>query len=209
MMWRRHADDAALLELLVPDPNTTAHETRTWAHIRACETCRARATEWRHVLEGLGEVGPYSFDELVSSHHLDTQRRRVMGRIERLYAPPQEAHVLRFPAATRPAISRVRLATRWMSAAAVAGLLVGVTIGQFVHLHPEWPRLGTPRETLVAQPEEEEGPGTAAVALAAARTPTASLLDQVDLVLTTPQIAELTSLDEFTPRIREIAINPW
>jgi anti-sigma factor RsiW len=208
MMWRRHADDAALLELVVPNSNATTRETSTSAHIRACETCQARAARWRQMLDGLADAGPSSFDELVSPHHLDTQRRRVMGRIERLYAPPEAAHVLRFPAATRPALSKVRLVTRWMSAAAAAGLLVGVTIGQFVHLHPEWPTLGSARDASV-ESVEEEGRQETTVTVAPARTPTASLLDQLDLVLTTPQIPELTSLDEFTPRIREIAINPW
>lgn len=208
MKWRRHANDAELLEFLLPHEDAPSHASPTAHHVDTCEPCQTRSNEWRQTLDGLSGLGRSSFDDLIAPHHLDAQRRRVMTRIERLHKPHEPAQVLRFPARTRPRLSTVRFASRWMSVAAAAGLLVGVTIGQFLHLHPQWPSL-TATDATAATGSESDGEGPAPVTVVVDQSSTASLLDEIDLVLTRPQIAELTSLDEFTPRIREIAINPW
>jgi len=108
----------------------------------------------------------------------------------------------------------MHLAGRWLGATAVAGLVAGFSIGQFMHVHPE-----RSAEPVVAAQNDRQVPLQAAAtplprpSLTPEGTGSADtddlFLDELELVLSGPQVPQLSSLDELTPRIRDIAVNVW
>jgi hypothetical protein len=124
---------------------------------------------------------------------LETQRQRILARLEQA---GQRARVLSFPGAPAPARDSKGHSRRWISAAAAAGLLIGLVTGELLHVMPgdNWvhraPRPGGP-------------PAAARVSVAPAVVTTSldaddALLDAIELAVTRPGAHELRAFDDFT-----------
>jgi hypothetical protein len=160
-------------------------------------------------LSELAAASDATFTEAYPPDQIAAQRERIMRRLRRSVEPAARARVLRFPPLTRRPLSRVHRAGRWLGATAVAGLVAGFAVGQIMHVHPESaaePGVAaqTPPQAATTQPRPwptPEGVGSA---------DTDDLfLDELELVLSGPQVPQLSSLDELTPRIRDVAVNVW
>ena len=213
--WSRHPTDAALVGLLVPGSDVpTAADAAIRTHLSQCAPCADRSEKLQRFLDGLSETAQTDVEKNVSAERLATQRDRIVRRLRRSVEPGRPARVLRFPSITRPALARVR-ASRWLTAAAVAGLVVGVAAGQFLHLHAPTELADTvladtvPSQDAVAA---SSGPSLASSGLGGEllfALEDDAFLDEIDLMLVAPRIPELDPLDEITPRIREVAVSPW
>ena len=207
-----HLGDVELLDLLTPASSDTP-PTAAQAHLNQCDVCTSRSVKLQTFLTGLSETNETTLAKAFPVNRLATQRERIMRRLRRSVETAGPGRVLSFPALARPALARVHRARRWFGAAAAAGLLVGITVGQFLHFHPE--------PAISAQDSSVDAPATATTTPSVLSRPsTASFidpvaesedafLDELELMLSSPQVPELRPVDEITPRIREVAVNVW
>jgi hypothetical protein len=130
-------------------------------------------------------------DALFDDRALDAQRARILDRIAHL---GHHAKVLRFPAAPVAPHAPVAINRRWISAAAAAGLIVGLVSGQFVHvLSPRAPRAST------VSPASAPAQGQPGIVPAMALVQDDGLLGEIDSAVQLRSAAELRVLDELTP----------
>ena len=183
------------------------------AHLRHCDICRSRSESLGGFLSELATAGDATFAEGYPPDRIAVQREQIVRRLRRSVEPAARARVLRFPPLARPPLSRMYRARRWLGATAVAGLVAGFGIGQFMHVHPE----RSPELVEATQ----NGPQVSQQAATTLRRPLPTpagessadtddlFLDELELVLSGPQVPQLSSLDELTPRLRGVAVNVW
>ena len=146
-----HLGDEELLALLLPagsEPSSAA----TRAHLDRCEMCTDRSMMLQAFLSGLMETSEATLAETFPLDRLATQRERIMRRLRRSVEPARRGRVLSFPALARPALAGVHRAHRWLGATAAAGLLIGVTVGHFLHIHPELAEPAQPTTVTAGMP---------------------------------------------------------
>ena len=96
-------------------------------HVRDCSACRARLTALSTWLEGLRADARQEAEEAFPRERLATQQAHILRRLEALERP---AKVLAFPRFTRAISVPHSGGQRWIAAAAVAGVVVGIALGQ-------------------------------------------------------------------------------
>lgn len=203
-----HLADDELLELLIPasrppgSPRVDLQPNDARDHLSQCDVCGNRSLKLQTFLSGLAETHESSLRQAFPARRLATQRERIMRRLRRSVQPAMPGRVLRFPALARPAFAGIHRARRWLAAAAVAGLVVGMSVGQFLHFHPEPAVNLEDADATMARVETTSFNDTAVETEDA-------FLDELEMMLTSPQVPVLSPVDEITPRIREVAINVW
>ena len=196
----RHLDDAALAEIWTasaaggdPAPNT---------HLQACGECRGRYDEFCLWLENLRVAGVAEADAAFPTERLAAQQAQIFRRLE---AAERPARVIAFPKFTKPMSAGPSIAHRWVTAAAVAGLVLGVALGQWMDLrHRFGPQpTRTPdavNSTADPVPQREMGLQTVSTLSDEA------LLSELDASLAMhPSVAPLRAIDTITPRSRDFA----
>jgi hypothetical protein len=186
----RHLTDERLIELSV------AGTTGVDAHLADCADCRARHTELTTLLGEIGDVVAAEADVHFSDDRLVRQRGRILQRIELDGRP---GRLIAFPAGQpqAPVHVRARPVSRWVAAAAVAGLVVGLLTGQFI---PVAPSAAVPGPRMVTN---EAGSGIALRAVSTSLSD-AEFLVQVEAAGSAGP-AVLQPLDALTPRAWEVA----
>ena len=194
----RHVSDDLLLDVVRGSAKAHgADRSATDAHLDACQSCADRLADLDTFFDAIKEESIDAFADAISAARLTAERERIMRRVERVTERRGAAHILRFPVLARPALAAVSRAHRWIGAAAVAGLLIGVAIGQFVHLH-------TDPDPLTARGAV---PGSATTTEPSSTTSDEQFMEDLELALTRPRVPALVALDEMTPLMREIAVN--
>jgi hypothetical protein len=179
----RHLGDADLMALI---DRTSSHE-----HVAGCERCANRHAELLCAVTDRADnsEADAGFDDRRLAH----QRTHILRRLERNHGP---ARVLPFPAAARAAVGLTTLGRRWVAAAAIGGLIVGIFTGGLLR-H----RASADREMLrPAIAEARRSP--AAVVPADLRADELLLIELEDAVIARPRAAELYAIDELTPVAR-------
>ncbi len=123
----RHVTDADLVTVWTD--NRVGHLTRGAAgtHVLQCPACRSRLAALSTWLDGLRHDARQEADAAFPRERLAAQQIQIMRRLEAMERP---ARVLTFPRFAR-AIGAHRVGRqRWIAAAAAAGLLVGIGLGQ-------------------------------------------------------------------------------
>lgn len=185
-LFSRHLDVVALSDAL-----TGLASASVDAHLASCPRCRAERDRLRAGLDAVALGASVEADHALPAAALERQRQSIRQRIGRLGAG---ARLLTFPApaSARP-LEPARADRRWISAAAVAGLLVGLAVGRIQNGNMEssggggspLPPEGTPRAA-----------GAPAVIELWRDDP---LLSDVDAVLTRETRPEFEALDGLTP----------
>jgi hypothetical protein len=135
-------------------------------------------------------------DEHFSAERLVTQQAQIFRRLE---AAERPARVIAFPRFTQPLTSRSSNVSRWVAAAAAAGLIVGVGLGQFMDFRHSL----TVRDAPAAQSQVVDVPLAArndARVKAISVTRDEAFLSELDASLSRAAVPELRALDAFTPR---------
>lgn len=187
MTWFSRHLDAATLGLAVLGDGADA---RVEAHLGSCARCRRERDRVAALLDEAWREADADVDAAFGPIELEQQRHAIMQRIARTGGV---ARVLRFPHDTDdrgPQAARVD--TRWLAAAAAAGLLIGVAAGQVPHLY------SSPRPTQVAA-EVARTAGPAAPPAAPDWRADDTLLSEVDAALGSNTRPELEALDALTP----------
>ena len=202
MMWTlrtsRHATEKDLLALTSPD-GVASPELRE--HLERCDRCGHQLAALVGFRDEIRSTFRAAADEAETPDRLVAQRQRIARRLARLGAGP--AHVLRFPS-TLQIVRGAHTRHRWVAAAALGGLLIGLGAGRVL----QWP--GTPQVQMAA--------GTAAANQAvppfspppASRSTHAAeeaFLDELEAALETPRVTELQTLDAWTPRVLDVSLS--
>ena len=197
----RHLSEDRLIEAALAaqsDPLVPAPTDQT-IHLRACADCAARYEEIAAFLDGLAANVNADFDTVFTAERLLAQRQKISRRLSRLLGLDPRARVLRFPSSGTPLPHAGASARRWMAAAAVACLVLGIVAGRLIPFPPD-------------QPTAASGPTNPAVVATDLGEPTSygaedDFLVEIEAALGSPRIYELRAIDAMTPRIREVAVN--
>jgi len=135
---KRHLDDRALTRRYLAERGLEALDAGDeplLRHLGQCAACHARYVDLQGAFDGAREAMIGRADAAFSADRLAEQRDRIMRRIEAQTAGPR---VLPFPAApAATAGASFPIMRRWIAAAAVAGLLIGLAAGRFIHLQAD------------------------------------------------------------------------
>ena len=165
----------------------------TAEHLADCEACAARYSDLAAFLDGLRRDGTSEADALFTPARLQTQRQRINERLLHVVHP---ARIIRFPGRRSVDFVRRSMTTstahrssRWIAAAAAAGLFIGVAVGASYNYGAHVPK----RFALQS----------------AAPPPTPSddaFLSDLDIALERPHTRELLAFDAFTPHARDVGL---
>lgn len=106
-------------------------------HLDVCAACRARFEAFDRWVLGIGEELRSDADAAFPVERLAAQQAQITRRLEAMEHP---ARVLAFPKAARAVINGNSHIRRWITAAAAAGLIAGVGLGQVLDIHRTFDR---------------------------------------------------------------------
>lgn len=206
-MKANHLSDDRLIELCMLDALPPAEQQ----HLSSCARCDERRARLQRLLDDVSETATAAADAEFPLERLGRQQARIMARLQHEGRP---ARVIAFPAGHPPhetLVSRTRPASRWIAAAAVGGLVIGVIAGRFGHDYP-FGRPGGARvmvaRTAVArtaeEPELRASGATGSIREVAASISDDEFLNQIEIAIDAPAAAALQPLDDLTPSAWEV-----
>jgi hypothetical protein len=196
----RHANADRLIRRYMAERGwraLSARDERVVRHLAQCADCEARYHDLVGLLDVAGTDATERADAAFPAERLAHQRDRILRRID---AHGQRARVLSFPAA--PANlrgeTRSRPALRWVAAAALGGLMIGLSAGRVLDQRQLFdpsrsaPRVATIRpasdasalgrqSALIRTVSDEEFLSELSDAVAGPRTPELEALDALTL----------------------------
>jgi len=173
-------------------------------HLADCPECHARYAELEGFLEVLRGEAEAETEAVFSGEQLVHQKDQILRRVEQLH---RAARVISFPVSTLPPTTAgaAGFASRWVAAAAAAGLFVGVAVGSTVFGH-QMPA-ASERAMQVAAPAARMAPQPAV--LVSSPAPVVETVDdelfmsQLEMALARPWTRELMPFDALTPHARD------
>jgi hypothetical protein len=181
-IFGRHATEPALLAVVAGKPAAP--------HVAACAACQARLAALRAWVDDTAAEAGAVADAAFTPQRLAAQKSAILRRLE---AAGRSARVIAFPAGA-PAEPRrgTREIVRWASAAAVAGLMVGLASGRMFDLGgPEAPQIVSRAVPDIQITSALDDPDEAAL-----------LDDAYDRI----PLESLRAIDDMTPRAREAVL---
>ena len=184
-----HLDDAALAAIWTD--GRLSHP-----HLDDCVACRARFADFSAWLESMRVDAITQADESFSAERLAAQQAQIFRRLE---AAGRPARVIAFPRFAQPLTSRTSHVSRWIAAAAAAGLIVGVGVGQMMDLrHSLMAPNASAVRARVANAPASAGRDSRVQTVGAIRDE--AFLSELDASLSRTAVPELRALDGLTPR---------
>jgi len=192
-MNQEHLSDDRLIELCL-EGTVSSSEVQ---HLAGCVACDVRRTELTDVLTDVTAAAIDEADAAFPAERLARQQARILSRIDHDGRP---GRVITFPASrtSEPISLRARPTTRWVAAAAAAGLIVGLVAGHLTHdfpvgVHPAM-RPQVARQQIAATSMRE-----ASVAMT-----DDEFLGEVEQAIDSSGPAALRPIDALTPRAWEV-----
>ncbi|MCL4847898.1 MAG: hypothetical protein KJ066_15260 [Acidobacteria bacterium] len=190
-----HMADEALLACAV---DRDLAPVADWRHVETCAVCRARADALADECLALSVALAAEADGRLSAPRLDRQAASIGRRLRGAAFP---ARVLRFPSPSTVLDAAKAARRRWVAAAAVAGLFVGLVAGRL--LGPSVLGTSPADESMTAAPTLVASSSTGEVGLSTMALTDEALLIEVDAAMVAPRIEPLATLDAITPRAHE------
>lgn len=176
-------------------------------HLADCEVCAARYSDLAAFIDGLRHEGTAEADAHFTADRLRTQRQTIAERVLHVAHP---ARIIRFPGRRSVDFVRRSMTTstshgssRWIAAAAAAGLFIGVAVGASYNYGGRVPRsqVFAPQATTpLLNPIASRGE---IKALSAADD---AFLSDLETALERPHTRELLAFDAFTPHARDVGL---
>jgi hypothetical protein len=201
-MRANHLTDDRLIELCILDAASGVEQE----HLAACARCDARRVRLQRLLESVSDTATAAADAAFPPERLTRQQARILARLQHEGGP---ARVIAFPAGhaqPESAPSRTRPGSRWIAAAAVAGLVIGLIAGRFGH-DASFTRPGTSRVIVARtaeQPELRAAGSTGGIREVTASISDDEFLNQLEIALDAPAAAALQPIDDLTPRAWDV-----
>jgi anti-sigma factor RsiW len=133
----RHLREDRLFECYLAEQDGEPLEPPAAEHLTDCPACGARYADLRRFMDTLRADADAELDDVFPAERLRAQQQQIARRIEHL---GHAARVISFPGHPpgHPAIvAPTRVATRWVAAAAAAGLFLGIGVGGYLHSSPQ------------------------------------------------------------------------
>jgi len=194
---RTHLSDDRLLDVSLDgacggSESSTAPTASEMQHLADCPACEARRSRLAGLLADAGGVVAAQADAYFTADRLAKQRAHILERLEH---EARHGRVITFPAAHgQPPALRGRPGTRWIAAAAAAGLLIGFVAEHVAHRFP-----GGPSAIALVDADPD------ALQLVAAPLSEEEFLGRMELAVEGTAGSALRPLDELTPRVWEVA----
>ena len=193
-----HVHDDRLLDAYMAEREGDVIDPPVADHLADCPACSARYFELASLLDNVRREGEAEADAIFTAERLRAQQQQIARRVEQVGRP---ARVISFPSRiVRRTIgaSTSRPASRWVAAAAAAGLFVGVAVGASY----QWSGRRVPGAAFTREANARISPAAAHASNAADND--ADFLSDLELALERPHTRELQAFDELTPHVREI-----
>jgi len=191
-MTQLHLSDDRLIEVCLLEAASIAEEE----HLGACARCDARRARLRGLLDDVSGAAVAEADAAFPPDRLARQQARILSQLQHDGRP---GRLIAFPAghAHEATVSRTRPSTRWIAAAAVAGLVIGVLAGRFGHDYS----LGRPGGTRIAVTRSADAPElrTGGILEISTAVSEEEFLSQIEIAIDGPAAAALQPLDDLTP----------
>lgn len=164
-------------------------------HLDHCTLCAERALDMSRWLEQTRELGVSEADAAFPAERLAAQQSQILARLEQLDRPSK---LLSFPrTVAAPAGAQLtpaerRVSSRWIAAAAAAGLVLGVLADRISLWQP------APQNARVTAAPAPVAPPPVAEPARVDRSADMLLLDSE---LTQPQLHSLSAIDTLTPQV--------
>ncbi len=194
-MHRGHLREERLFDCYVAASAGEPVDPPVVEHLTDCAECSARYAELTRFLEGLRAEADAETDALFPPERLQAQQHQIARRLQHVGRP---ARVITFPgrSQTDGGVSpRSHRATRWIAAAAAAGLFIGVGLGVFYdgglrgsHATHQVATSFAGRPTLVPSSEAADD----------------AFLSELEVATARPHTRELAAFDALTPHVREV-----
>jgi predicted anti-sigma-YlaC factor YlaD len=202
-----HLQDERLFDCYYSERRGDAPDPPTAEHLNDCDECRRRFDELGQFLAALRTEADAELDAAFSPERMRAQQQEIARRLESV---GRAARVISFPgrvAARQANASTARLATRWIAAAAAAGLFVGVAAGSALNFgRIDFVRgarfnVGqTARQRISSSVPAVLAPAAVGVSTAADD----AFMSDLESALDRPHTSELVVFDALTPHVREI-----
>jgi hypothetical protein len=197
-----HLSDDQLLDCYLHERDGTALDSGLAAHLAGCSPCRVRQTDLTRLMQNLVAEAERESDAIFTPERLRVQQQRIARRLDHV---SRSGRILSFPSrlVNRTVGARtVRVAPRWMAAAAAAGLFVGVALGTSYRSD------NTPRTAIVdstgVRPAQQQAPVVTRANTASEFAADDAFLTELEMALDRPHTRELLAIDALTPHFREI-----
>lgn len=201
-----HLKEGQLLDCYVAGRAGEPLNPRMVEHLDACAACADHYQALTSQLEDVRLEGTAEADALFGPDVLARQQAQIAHRLEHIH---RSAKVLAFPGRdASPSGPRAgQLTTRWIAAAAAAGLFIGVAVGGY--LGPERLRSSASRTSAPSAVMAVQTPAQPAAVLVNSTQPAAAVdedafMMELELALARPQPRELAAFDALTPHVRDI-----
>ncbi len=193
-MNQGHLTDDRLIEMCLEGAVPPADAQ----HLIGCPSCEVRRVELVTLLADVSEAATAEVDAAFPAERLARQQARILHRIEQDGRP---GRVIAFPAGHAPDMLslRTRPTTRWVAAAAAAGLIVGLAAGHLSHDYSIDARHSPLAQSTLAQ----QATGTTMRAASAVMTDD-EFLGQIEAAVDSTGPAALRPIDALTPRAWEV-----
>lgn len=208
-----HLQDDALYECYYAERRGDPVDPPSADHLSDCEACAHRYADIGAFLTTLSDDAQTEVDALFPPERLRQQqhdiakRLEMVGRAARVITFPGRRNVTLPPA---PRSTATRMTTRWIAAAAAAGLFVGVAAGTFFNFVPGFDFTTTARRGAVVAGARQAPPSLPSHLSPSPVKPAAEIVDpdrfmsDLESVLDRPHTSELVAFDALTPHVREI-----
>ena len=194
-----HLDDAAFAELWT-NALAEGQQPAGHPHLQDCAECRLRFASFTQWMDEVRVDAHTAAEEGLSAERLAAQQAHIFRRLE---AAERPARVIAFPRHTE-GLTRRSPARRWIAAAAAAGLIAGMGLGQILDLRHRTSAVASLRGPVQhAQPDPGPPPSHVAAIPAVAVASEEATLAEFEAA-GTPRYDALRAYDTFTPRAADL-----
>jgi anti-sigma factor RsiW len=204
---RTHLSEQRLFDCYLVGRAGEPIDPRAAEHLADCAECRARYDDLTHTMDALRHEADVETAAVFTADRLRGQQQQIMRRVEHVGRP---ARVLDFP---RRVVSRhmnpsgANGLTRWVYAAAAAGLVIGVGLGAVYQADRTslTELTGLPRARHVSASQQLGTPHVRTSLTAATPSEAAddAFLSDLEVALERPHTPSLQSFDALTPHARD------
>ena len=203
-----HLQDERLFDCYYAERRGDAPDPPIAEHLTDCDACRRRFYELSQFLSALRTEADAELEAAFPPERIRAQQQEIARRLESV---GRAARVISFPgrvAAQQANTSTARMATRWIAAAAAAGLFVGVAAGTAFNFggRLDFGRSArfnvgqTARPRISASVPAVLAPAVGSISTAADD----AFMSDLESALDRPHTSELVVFDALTPHVREI-----
>ena len=200
----RHLQEERLFDSYITERGGTALDPPVAEHLADCEGCGARYRELLRLMDALRREADADTHALFTPERLRAQHQHIVRRLAHVGRP---ARIIDFPiqvVARHMSAAGARGITRWVYAAAAAGLVVGVGLGAVYQ--SEWTSMQTGhRRTAAVRQLGPHVTPVAATSMSAADGTEDAFLSDLDVALERPHTRTLQAFDALTPHVRDVS----